>query len=150
MIRLRQTAASADSSAPAGVTIEAGLWLQHVRPEHWRLLEEWIAADPDHRGQTVAAWLEPQGGVQQLVAVDRSGPLMFIRCSNAMRLDIQFSPETRMRTALALKDGLPFLARMFRAQGYRELIYESGSPRLVDFLQRLGFRESSTEHVMLL
>lgn len=119
--------------------------------EHGSLLGTWIAADPDHAGRTQAAiWLEPRAGVQNLIAVDQEGPLLFLRCSNAMRLDIQFAPESQLRTARALLSGLPWLAEEFRKQGYRELIFESRAARLVNFLERMGFRETSSEHVLAL
>lgn len=130
----------------------SGWKLQPARAEdHTPLLEEWIAADPDHAGRVdAAAWLASANGVQNLLCVDRAGPLLFLRCSNALRLDIQFSPGSERRTARTLRTGLPWLAGEFRKQGYRELIYESRSPRLVRFLERIGFRESSTEHVLAL
>ncbi|HEV1286545.1 MAG TPA: hypothetical protein VNU44_14585 [Bryobacteraceae bacterium] len=115
------------------------------------LLARWIAADPDHAGRVSATeWLAKRKGVQNLLAIDGDGPLLFLHCSNAMRLDIQFAPDSELRTARALLSGLPFLVKTFGAQGYRELIYESRSPRLVKFLERIGFRETSTEHVLAL
>lgn len=130
----------------------SGWQLQPARAEdHAELLRAWIAADPDHAGRTTAAaWLAEKKGVQNLLVVDREGALLFLRCSNAMRLDMQFAPDARMRTARALQTGLPWLADTFRGQGYRELIYESRSPRLVRFLERIGFAEVSTEHVLQL
>jgi hypothetical protein len=130
----------------------SGWALQPARlEEDSELLREWIAADPDHAGRTTAAgWLHPAAGVENLLLVDREGPLLFLRCANAMRLDIQFSPGNRMRMAGALLSGLPWLAEQARDRGYAQMIYESRSPRLVKFLERIGFREVRTEHVLQL
>lgn len=119
--------------------------------EYLELLGEWIDADPDHAGRVSAVdWLAPEKGVQNLLGMDREGALLFLRCSNAMRLDIQFAPKSEFRTARALLCGLPSLADTLRKQGYREIIFESRSFPLIKALERIGFRKTSTEHVMQL
>lgn len=130
----------------------SGWKLQPARAEdHRPLLAGWIAADADHAGKVNAAkWLERVPGVENIIVIDRHAPLFFLRCSNAMRLDIQFAPNADRRIAMALQTGLPWLANEARARTYRELIYESRSPRLIRFLERIGFRETTTEHVLAL
>lgn len=128
-------------------------WTLYVarEEEHGALLDEWIAAEPDHAGRTTAsAWLAPGKGIQNLLLADRTGPLLFLRCSNVMRFDLQIAPHAELRAARALAIGMPWMRAMLRDQGYRELIGETRGPRLVHFLERIGFRESSTEHVLAL
>lgn len=114
------------------------------------LLEEWIARDTDHAGRTTAeAWLAETPGVQNLLVSDRWSPVLFVRLSNAMRIDMEFAPAvSRSRLAYTLATGVPWLAGKLRDQAYRELIYESRAPRLVSFFEGMGFCESPTEHVL--
>lgn len=130
----------------------SGWQLQPARDEeHRALLAAWIAAEPDHAGRTTAeAWLAKAKGVQNLLCVDRQGPLLFLRCSNVMRFDLQIAPNSELRAARAVMTGIPWLANEFRDQGYRELIGETRGQNLIRLLHRIGFRESSTEHVLSL
>jgi hypothetical protein len=118
------------------------------------LLAEWILADPWHREScTAEAWLAARRGVQNLLAEDAEGALMFLRCSNAMRIDMQFAPDgesARRRAARALITGVPYLANLARGQQFREMIFESQSEKLASFLQRMGFRASTHEHILSL
>ena len=124
------------------------------------LLDSWIAADPWHAGRiTAEQWLAPKGqngellkGFENLAAVDAAGTLLFLRCKNAMRIDIQFAPgveeKAAGRTARALFTGVPTMAALARERGYRELIFESRSERLIAFLKRMGFVGSPDEFVL--
>jgi hypothetical protein len=113
-----------------------------------RLLEAWIAAEPDHAGRTTAeAWLAPHAGVQNLLAADPEGPIVFARLSNAMRVDLQIAPHVEERAAAALRTGLPWLAGMLRLQGYREIIGQTGGRALAAFLLRMHFKRSEGEYV---
>jgi hypothetical protein len=134
----------------------------HLAParkdDHEALLSEWIAADPYHTGQTADAWLRARPGVENLLLIDKKGPLFFLRCSNVMRTDIQFAPnemsegsrEIRRRIGDALASGLPWLAAQARSRNFREMMFESKSPRLVRYLEGLGFKASATEYILSL
>ncbi len=118
------------------------------------MLARWIDADVYHAGQNAEDWLRERPGVENMLVLDRKGPLFFLRCSNVMRTDIQFAPgesrELRVRIGMALKSGLPWLANESRKRGFREMIFESSSPKLVQFLETMGFRSSETEYVLTL
>ena len=124
------------------------------------LLDSWIAADPRHAGRiTAEQWLRPADaegkplrGFENLAAVDAAGTLLFLRCKNAMRIDIQFAPgveeKAAGRTARALFTGVPTMAALARERGYREMIFESQSERLIAFLTRMGFKASANEYIL--
>ena len=120
------------------------------------LLDSWIAADPWHAGRiTAEQWLAPKGqngellkGFENLRAVDAAGTLLFLRCKNAMRIDIQFAPGVERRTAHALATGVPEMRKLARGRGYRELIFESRSERLIRFMRRMGFEASPNEFIL--
>ncbi len=142
----------------------SGWRLRPLIPNDASMLREWIAADPNHAGRFDAEWWlqkdsltvrraaagEPVPIVENYLAVDKEGPLLFLRCSNAMRLEVQFSPLAEFRIATTLGAGMPWLANEARKRRYAQIIYESRSARMVRFLERIGFRETSTEHVLCL
>ena len=141
-----------DAARISAIRETSGWHLAPARKEdHEALLSEWIAADPYHTGQTADDWLRAKPGVENLLVIDKEGPLIFLRCSNAMRIDMQFAPnssrEIRRRIGMALASGLPWLAAQARSRNYREMIFESRSPGLVKYLQGMGFRASGTEYL---
>lgn len=125
-------------------------------------LAAWIEADPDHRGRVTTGWWlqdDPDSlerkknneflpAVENYLVADRRGPLLFLRLSNAMRVDIQFAPDEEVRTAMALAGGVPWLALEARKRRYAQLIFESRAPKLVKFLGRMGFHPSAAEQIM--
>lgn len=129
----------------------SGWYLRPLIAPDAALLREWIAGEPDHAGRcTAEAWMAEQKGVQNMLAVDKEGPLLFLRCSNVLRFDLQIGPDRELRAAMALKTGLPEFAANVRRQGYRELIGETSGPHLIRLLRRLGFHESKNEYVLAL
>lgn len=152
-----------DSSSLASLRIRSGWTLQPASfAQHATLIREWINADPDHRGRVTAEnWFS--GEATCLLVEDREGPLFFLRLCNELRaggippeprrrwrIDMQFSPVSPLRIARALATGSAWLVERARHLGYDELVYDSSTPRLVQFMERNGFHRAEGEHVFKL
>jgi|GEM_PF-2276416 len=112
-----------------------------------KLLEEWIAADPDHAAKKVQPefFYEKQPGVGCYLLCDAEGPIYFWKTSNVVRLDAQFGPSEhsadKLRNRDALIEGMDWLARMCAAKGATEILFDS----VVPLLRRLAIRQMGCE-----
>ena len=113
------------------------------------LLEEWIAADPQHRGRTAAAFfLAPEPGVHLFVMEHMGEPVLFVRMAQALRLDIQFGPADteaeKAQNAEAMRRGFAGIKQMAFERHIRHIVFESEYVPLVRFCEReLGFTRRS-------
>jgi hypothetical protein len=111
-------------------------------------LEEWIAADPDHREKSKPDfWIAHEDGVRQFAIQDEHGDIFFVRCENLLRLHIQFAPNQRIRTAKAIDEFTPLIAAGAKKERYKQLIFESVFEPLIRFLEKRGFHSSPAEQV---
>ena len=113
------------------------------------LLEQWIEADPFHRGEVRAGFfLERAPGVDAWALEDASGHVVFyFKTEVAARVHIQFGPaETtadRERNRDAMVDGLAWIEGQMAANGFREILFDSRNPVLIRTAEkRMGFVRS--------
>jgi hypothetical protein len=130
------------------------LTLRPATEDDRELCQRWIDADPDHRGKITADFfLEGEAGVECMVLVDKWGqPRFFFRQQRALRIHMQFPPNTtseeRTKTREALTFGFGWLKHIASRHGYRELIFESTVVPLMNFCKnRFGFSSSPNELV---
>ena len=111
------------------------------------LLAEWTKSDPCHSGYA-PNWICSGEHAERFMLEDSSGPRLAFRISKALRVDIQFGEEDRIRTARALVEGFAWLLERARKAGFSEVIFESKAKPLVSFCKkRFDFRESPSELV---
>ena len=102
------------------------------------MLSEWIAAEPDHAGNTLAFYSTP--GTKSILYSDEEGPICVVRYSSSLRLDMEFSPlASKERIKEAMKSQLPDIAEQAKAKGFSEIIFDSASKSLIKFCEKLGF-----------
>jgi hypothetical protein len=109
------------------------------------LLELSLSRDEHHEGTTPEFFTEP--GTLSKVYEDERGPILFVKGTPVLRLDIQYvSNEDFERNKEAMLEGFPPLAAKAKANGYKEIIFESNVRALRIFCQRhFGFKESAGE-----
>lgn len=118
--------------------------------EDYHLLELSLSKDEHHTGTTPEFFTEP--GTMTKVYEDVHGPVLFVRGSPVLRLDIQFvSNDDGRRNIKTMLEGLPPLAQKARENGFRELVFNTSSPLLKAFcMKRLGFQETVGDELRLL
>jgi hypothetical protein len=110
------------------------------------LLQQWISEDEDHKDTTTPDfWLSPEN--LSHVYEDDKGPVLFLKMSKVLRLDIQFDNKAKVRNAKVILAGFPALEELARKAGFREIVFCSKSKGLVGLLQRcFGFQPEPTEY----
>jgi len=110
------------------------------------LLELLIENDDYHRGSMDADFfLKKQPGEDSWALENERGQVVFyFKTSTAVRMAIQFcagnKPNERRSNQAALMKGLRWIEGIFRANNFREIIFETEGPELTVFAKRhLGF-----------
>lgn len=112
-------------------------------------ITEWIQADPWHRDDPrhTAEFLLTGNGLMTFCLTDDKGPLCYVRLDDegsVMRLATQFGPESEVAKRRLvhglLSEGIPFIIAFGRENGYKGIIFESTSPSLIAFMDKLGFK----------
>lgn len=109
------------------------------------LLELSLSRDEHHKETTPAFFTEP--GTLSKVYEDNRGPILFVRGTPILRLDIQYVDNADFgRNKQAMLEGFPALAQKAKANGYKEIVFESSVRALRIFCKRhFGFEECSGE-----
>lgn len=109
------------------------------------LLETSLAFDKHHT--TTKPEFFTQEGTVCKVYEDENGPILFVKGTPVLRLDIQYvSNEDFERNKQAMLDGFPELVKRARANGFKEIMFQSDVRALKIFCKRnFGFTESSGE-----
>lgn len=111
-------------------------------------LTEWVSKDPYHKDIITADHFMPkpdkdgnfENGIVYLKVSDEAGTVFYLRLSNVMRTEVQFSPDaTSERMRDALRKAFSFVSAKARSMGYREMIFDSVSQHLISFFDKLGF-----------
>jgi hypothetical protein len=76
---------------------------------------------------------------------DQRGQVVFyFKNSPAVRISIQFANAGRRRNMLGLIKGLAWIEAIFRGALFREIIFDTEGPDLMDFAKKhLGFRDAA-------
>jgi len=107
-------------------------------------LQEWIAADPWHQGQTPEFWLT--GAPNSLLAFclqDDRGPVLYARVDQGdpATLHTQFAPVevvSKGRLVRGMLKAMPVLFNHVKTKA-SAIVFESVSPTLIVFMLRAGF-----------
>lgn len=107
------------------------------------LLEESVRLDPHHQGIKPETFAAEPNTETQVWAVDGK-PVFFLRCSRALRLDVQFvqdAPKDHVKKAL--NAAFPVVSAQAKKSGYREMVFDSVYEPLIAFCRKyLGFSSS--------
>ena len=109
-----------------------------------------LSQDKYHTTTTPEFFTRP--GTMCKVYEDGQGPVLFVRGSSVLRLDIQFvSNEDGRRNIKVMQEGLPPLAQKARENGYTEIVFNTTSPLLKAFCtKRFGFTEVEGDELRLM
>lgn len=114
------------------------------------LVQEWIDADPEHRGRGVAEFFtEARPGATQFAVLDDVGsPVFFVTLEKVVRGHIQFNPEAaKGKNVKALLWLGGFLRKGLAKLGATEFITESRCGPLIGFLEKgLGMRRMVADY----
>jgi hypothetical protein len=115
--------------------------IRNLAPEDRPQIEAWIAAEPTHASNTFDWYSEAR--TSAVVFEDSNGQVLVAKFTPCLRVDIDFNPEAGpSRVGKALVEGLAETATNARNQGFKEFVFESRSPKLTSFCERLGYSES--------
>lgn len=109
------------------------------------LLAESLSKDAYHTTTKPEFFFQP--GTVCTVYEDEKGPVMFVRGTKALRIDIQFvdNDDTERNAAVMLGEFQKF-AEQIKQSGFTELVFDTNSPALKVFCKRrFGFREVNGE-----
>jgi hypothetical protein len=117
------------------------------------LLAKYIACDSDHANKCTPEFftVEEKNRVECFVPEDDIGAVFYCRAENVLRLHLQFPPvysrEEKVRLARAIDTFTQDIQRMSKDR-YKQIIFESVSEGLTDFLTERGFRASKSEWIL--
>lgn len=105
------------------------------------LVEEWVAGEPTHGNNTFAWYSEP--GARTVVVEDEAGPVIVAKFTPILQMDTDFLPAAEpKRVAKAILEGLLEMEKQAKDQGFKQISFESESPKLIEFCRKLGYRAS--------
>ena len=104
-------------------------------------IESWIQAEPLHASNTFDWYNE--AGTKSVVFEDEAGGVLVAKFTPCLRVDIDFDPVAEpRRVARALTEGLADMGEQAKAQGFKQVSFDSVSDKLIAFCERLGFVKS--------
>lgn len=114
------------------------------------LLELSLSQDKFHTETTPEFFQQP--GTVTKVYEDEHGPILFVRGSSVLRLDIQYvANEDVERNKAAMLEGFPPFAARAKANGYTEIVFQTGNLLLARFCRNnFGFEKYDGELRLLL
>jgi hypothetical protein len=118
------------------------LKVRKVEPSDKPLLDAAALADPYHAaaGLTGQHW----AGSDSIFYEDEFGPVVALKTSNAVRVDIQFLTQDKVRNGNALVAGFYQYVQILQKRGVREIIFNTESPEVEHFFKkRFHFRQVS-------
>lgn len=113
-------------------------WFRPVEPADETFFNECLAKDEIHQSLGIT-FKDLSDGDSYLVS-DEHGPLMFVRLQNALRVAIQFNPDTPLRSARAAQKVVDWFSGMARGRKAKEVIIRPGGGA-VRFADKLGFSD---------
>ena len=108
------------------------------------LIAGWIANEPAHKASSPDYYFEPN--TKSVIYEDDDGGILVAKFTPVIRLDLDFNPNAgKMRIAKTMLREVPDLAKQAESQGFHEFVFDSKSPDLIKFCQKLGF-EAVTDY----
>jgi len=129
-------------------------------PDDQPQILRWALADPYHCAKASIDgpgwWLTGQGVLSGCIE-DAGGPTMYFRFDlegELVRLHTQFAPEnevTKTRVIRVISRAIPALAFKAKQEGAKGFVFESVSPLLIRFMDRMGFKsvENTNDYIFM-
>jgi hypothetical protein len=115
--------------------------IRSLLPEDKPMVESWIAGEPTHASNTFDWYSE--AGTKSVVFEDEAGSVLVAKFTPCLKIDIDFDPAAEpRRVARALTEGLADMGEQAKAQGFKQVSFDSVSDKLIAFCERLGFVKS--------
>lgn len=116
------------------------------------LFEQWMHDDPFHQHTCPEAWLRPEGRMFNVLCDDEGEAIIFLSFEKVLRMNCQFNPAKTRENVKRTGDGLKFLnvwiREIARKEGFRSVIFNSISERLIKFCHRhLNFWPAAHEFI---
>jgi hypothetical protein len=115
------------------------LKVRRVEESDRELLDAAARSDPFHlaAGLTGQHW----AGKDTLFYEDELGPVVALKTTNVVRVDVQFLTQEKARNARALVAGFYSYVGILQKRGVKELVFNTESPDVAEFFQkRFHFR----------
>lgn len=109
------------------------------------VLEASLSVDQYHKETPVDFFYDSRSVCE--VYEDSQGPVMFVRGTKALRIDVQFVKNSdRLRNAKAMLANIDRVVEQARRAGFTELVFCTDNPELLEFGKKaLGFGEVNGE-----
>lgn len=132
------------STQPSQLFQFEGYTVRPITEQDRAYLEEQIAGDPLHKDRMDADYFIKLLPGESAWALEENGQIVFyFKNSPAVRISIQFANAGRRKNMLGLMKGLVWIENIFRASFFREIIFDTEGPDLMDFAKKhLGFRDA--------
>lgn len=110
------------------------LKVRRVQPSDRELLIEAARKDPYHAaiGLTGEHWT----GSDSIFYEDEFGPVVALKTTNVVRVDIQFLTQDPKRNALALLQGFWTYMKILRTRNVKEIIFNTNSTNVAKFFRK--------------
>lgn len=102
-------------------------------------IREWLAKDAVHQANGITEDDIFAEDTETIMIHDGSGPLMAVRLHRALRVAIQFAPNSRIRTAKVGSEVVEWFKSLAQAGKFKEIIVRPGG-KADKFAEKLGFK----------
>jgi hypothetical protein len=119
------------------------LKVRRVEESDRDLLDKAARSDPFHAavGLTGQHW----AGKDTLFYEDELGPVVALKTTNVVRVDVQFLTQEKTRNARALVAGFYSYVGILQKRGVKEIVFNTESPEVAEFfINRFHFRQLNT------
>lgn len=115
------------------------IFVKKLTIEDRPLVSKWFDADPVHSKSNLSVDDIFEDGTEAALISDEDGvPVLAIRLHKALRIGIQFNPETPYKTAKVAKEVVEWFKVLAKEAGCKEVIIRPGG-KAVRFSEKLGF-----------
>lgn len=101
---------------------------------------EWLSQDEYHQSIGLKPEQIWEDGTETALVSDENGPIIAIRFHRALRVAMQFKPESRLRIARVGAEVVDWVKKVAQAGGEKEVIIRAGG-KAVNFSKKLGFKD---------
>jgi len=115
-----------------------------IEPYDYPILKDSLSQDKYHEGTDPEFFYDEKAVCY--VYEDDDGPIMYVKGSKVLRLDIQFVLNSDFRRNAAGLQKLSEIVEFAKTAGFKQLIFTSNSPLLRKYCcKHFGFAESKDE-----
>src|ERR1700677_4187886 len=116
--------------------------IRNLVPQDRPQIEKWVAAEPTHQNNTWD-WYD-EAGTKTVVFEDDAGGVLVAKFTPCLKIDVDFAGDAEPpRIARALSEALSEMGEQAKQQGFKQVSFDSQSPKLIAFCERLGFVKSN-------